>query len=68
MQKIAMLSLHLLNGNGLLMHFCDLNRKVTRMQQEKKQQHHRSEIIFMLKTQNVRDSRFRKLMIVFEHF
>ena len=28
-----------LNGNSLFMHFCDLNHEVTRMQQEKQQQH-----------------------------
>jgi len=41
--------------------------EVTRMQQEKKQQHQKAENNFMLmKIQSIRDSlRFRKLMIVF---
>jgi len=48
------------------MHFCDSDHEVTRMQQKKKQPHQRPEINFMLmKIQNMRDSRFRKLMIVF---
>jgi len=42
------------------MHFCDSNHEVTRMQQEKKQQHQRA----FMKLQNTRDSRFSKLMTV----
>ena len=55
-----------IHGNGLFMHFCDLNHQVTWMQQGKKQQHQRAKVKFMLmKIQNIRVLRFSKLMIMF---
>jgi len=50
------------------MHFVDSNHEVTQKQQEKKQQHLRGEIHFMLMTiPNITSARFNNLMIVLQH-
>jgi len=54
------------NSSGLLMHFCDSNHEATQMQQEEKQQHQRpGNNCMWWEYENITNSRFSKLMIVF---
>jgi len=43
-------------GNGLFIRFCDSNHEVTRMQQEKEQQHQRATIKFLLMKYKISES------------
>ena len=53
------------NGNVLLMHFCDSNQEVIRMQKKNNSTTQQKLISFWWKYKNIRKSRFSKLMIVF---